>query len=113
MFVSFNELFKTNFLCYLPCLVLSYKEKSYSYKELNRQANRFAYYLKQQDIKKITIVTIIPKNYLEKLIYINSLWWLETAYLPVDLNYLLTLINTIVPNYIAFLKNYLPIFENS
>ena len=48
MFVSFNALFENNCLSYPQSLALSYKSQIYSYRELNKRANQFAYYLKSK-----------------------------------------------------------------
>ena len=96
MFVSFNALFKNNCLCYPERLALSYKDKHYSYKELNKRSNQLAYYLKRRGIKKGMIVAIISRNYLERIVCIISLWKLGAAYLPIDPNYPLTRTNFIL-----------------
>ncbi len=96
MFVSFITLFKNNCLSYPQRSALSYKEKNYSYEELNRRSNQLAYYLEQQDIKKGMTVAIISRNYLERIVCILSLWKLGAAHLPIDPNYPSTRINFIL-----------------
>lgn len=87
MFVSFNAILKNNCLNYPQRLALSYKNQVYSYKELNKRTNQFAYYLKNKGMKKGTLVAIISENYLERIVAIISLWKLSAAYLPIDPNY--------------------------
>ncbi|MCZ6909738.1 MAG: AMP-binding protein [Rickettsia endosymbiont of Ixodes persulcatus] len=96
MFISFNTLFKNNCLSYPQRLALSYKNQVYSYKELNKLANQFAYYLKSKGVKKGTLVAIISENFLERIVAIISLWKLSAAYLPIDPNYPSTRINFIL-----------------
>lgn len=91
-----NALFKSNFLSYAERSALSYKDKIYSYKELNQRSNQFAHYLQSKSISYGTIVALLSKNYLERIVSIVALWKLGAAYLPIDPDYPLTRINFIL-----------------
>ena len=82
-----NSLFKDNFQSFSELPALSYKDKVYSYKELNQRSNQFAHYLKSKSINNGTIVALLSRNYLERIVSILALWKLGAAYLPIDPNY--------------------------
>jgi len=82
-----NSLFKNNFQSFSERPALTYKDKVYSYKELNQRSNQFAHYLKSKSINNGTIVALLSRNYLERIVSILALWKLGAAYLPIDPNY--------------------------
>lgn len=91
-----NSLFKNNFLSFSERPALSYKDKIYSYKELNQRSNQFAHYLQSKSINNGTIVALLSRNYLERVVSILALWKLGAAYLPIDPEYPETRINFIL-----------------
>lgn len=91
-----NSLFKNNFLSFSERPALSYKDKVYSYKVLNQQSNQFAHYLQSKSINNGTIVALLSRNYLERVVSILALWKLGAAYLPIDPDYPETRINFIL-----------------
>lgn len=91
-----NSLLKNNFLSFSERPTLSYKDKVYSYKELNQRSNQFAHYLQSKSINNGTIVALLSRNYLERVVSILALWKLGAAYLPIDPDYPETRINFIL-----------------
>lgn len=111
-----NVLFKDNFQSFSELPALSYKDKVYSYKELNQRSNQFAHYLKSKSINNGTIVALLSRNYLERIVSILALWKLGAAYLPIDpdypearINFILrdAGINFIITDEEIYKKNYL------
>lgn len=90
------NLFKNQCLLYSERPALSYRNQRYSYKELNKQSNQLAHYLKSKAVRNGTSVALISENFLERVISILALWKLGAAYVPIDPNYPSTRINFIM-----------------
>ncbi len=95
MLTPLSFLIKKNCLLYPENSALSFEGKIYSYIELSKRANQFAFYFKSKGVKKNSVVAIISNNYLERIISIIALWRLGASYLPIEPSYPLTRINFI------------------
>lgn len=91
-----NILLKHHYSLYSERPALRYKNQIYSYEALYQQSNQFAHYLKSKAVKKGTIVALISRNYLERIVSIIALWKLGAAYVPIDPDYPSTRINYII-----------------
>ncbi|MGC1854666.1 MAG: amino acid adenylation domain-containing protein [Candidatus Aquirickettsiella sp.] len=96
MFTPLSFLIKKNCLLYSQNSALSFEGKIYSYIELSKRANQFAFYFKSKGVKKKSVVAIISNNYLERIISIIALWRLGASYLPIEPSYPLTRVNFIL-----------------
>lgn len=91
-----NILFKNHYLFHPKRPALNFKNQIYSYKELNHRSNQFAHYLKSKFVKNGTVVALISRNYLERIVSIIALWKLGAVYVPIDPDYPISRINFII-----------------
>ncbi len=68
-------------------IAVVFKEKSYTYNELNQSANQIAYLLRSKGVKPDTVVGIGVKRTYEMIIGIIAVLKAGGAYLPIDLDY--------------------------
>ena len=96
MFIPLIFRIKKNCLLNPKNQALSFEGQVYTYNELTKRSNQFAYYLESKGIRKNTVVAIISNNYLGRIVSIIALWKLGAAYLPIETSYPLTRINFIL-----------------
>lgn len=71
-------------------------EAQLTYGELNRRANRLAWLLKEKGVTRDHLVGILCERSLEMMMGILAVWKAGGAYIPIDINYPLDRINTIL-----------------
>ncbi|WP_434306253.1 amino acid adenylation domain-containing protein [Clostridium botulinum] len=87
------ELFEEQVMKTPNKVVVEFKEKTLTYKELNEKANQLANHLREKGIDKKSIVSIMETHSIELIISILGVLKTGAAYLPIDPNYPVERIN--------------------
>ncbi|SFB07860.1 non-ribosomal peptide synthetase [Clostridium frigidicarnis] len=92
------ELFKEQAMKTPNKVVLEFKERTLTYKELNERSNQLANHLRKEGIDKKSIVAIMETHSIELIVSILGVLKAGGAYLPIDPSYPIERINYMLQN---------------